>query len=96
MLVPAEIVSLNFETYTVKIFHPDHGLKKERQVTRATVWRLLKLWVRTPEEWRRLEWIDGECVATFRHRRKNDPLPVMTWEQYHRYRTKGEIHAEKQ
>jgi len=96
MLVPAEIVSMNFEYQEVKIFNSDHSLKKKRQVTRATMWRLVKMWANTPEEWRRLEWIWGECVATFRHRRKYDLLPVMTWKQYHQYREKGEINAKEE
>jgi len=90
MLAPAEIVLVNLSTYRLQILNPDHSLKREGIVSRSTVWRLLKMWAKTPEEWRNLEWnIDHECVVRFRHRRKIKLKGIMTWEQYHQYCSKG-------
>jgi len=72
MLMPAEIVYINFSTYVVEILNPDYSLKRRKKVSRQTVWRLVKMWAKTPVEWRSLEWQDNECVGRFRHRRKKD------------------------
>jgi len=90
MLVPAEIVNINFSTYEVEILNSDHSIKRKEKVSKPTIWRLVQLWVKTPDEWRSLEWeTDHEYVARFRHRREIDFLGVMTWEQYHQYRLEG-------
>jgi hypothetical protein len=61
-----------------------------KNVTRSTIWRLIKMWAKTHEDWRCLEWnIFGECVARFRHYREIELQGVMTWEQYHQYRKEG-------
>lgn len=86
MLIPAETVYLNLSTYEVEIFTPKHKVKRKSQVSRSTVWRLLKMWVLADKDWRNLQWDGyGECILFFRHRRKIEPLGVMTWKEYHEY-----------
>jgi len=83
MLVPAEIVRINYSTYEVEILNSDHSLKRRQKVSRQTVWRLVKMWAKTPDEWRSLEWTrKGECIGTFRHRRKIDLQQSMTLKEY--------------
>jgi len=81
-MVPAEIVNINFATYEVEILNADHSLKRMMIVSRSTVWRLVKMWVNTPEEWRSLEWNNQECIGTFRHRRKIALQQSMTLKEY--------------
>jgi len=82
VLAPAETVSINFSTYELEILNDDYSLKKSRKVSRSTVWRVVKMWANTPEEWRSLEWNNHECIGTFRHRRKIDLQQSMTLKEY--------------
>ena len=83
MLVPAENVRINYSTYELEILNADYSVKVKRKVSRATVWRLVKIWVQTPEEWRRLEWNrKGECIGIFRHRRQIDLRQSMKLNKY--------------
>ena len=71
VLAPAETVRINYVTYELEILNRDYSLKRQQVVSRKTVWRLVKMWAKTPEEWRSLEWNrKGECIGKFRHRRK--------------------------
>jgi len=88
-LAPAEIVSINYVTYELEILNADYSLKVKRKVSRSTVWRLVKMWVQTPEEWRSLEWNrKGECIGHFRHRREIDLQQSMTLKEYLQSETK--------
>jgi len=83
MLAPAEIVKINYSIYEVEILNADYSLKRRQKVSRQTVWRLVKMWAKTPEDWRSLEWNPkGECIGTFRHRRKIDLQQSMTLKEY--------------
>lgn len=82
MLVPVEIVSINFSTYVVEILNADYSLKRRSKVSRQTVWRLVKMWAKTPEEWRGLEWKDHECIGKFRHRRRKVLQQPMKLSEY--------------
>ena len=81
-LVPAEIVKVNFSTYVVEILNADYSLKRRNKVSRQSVWRLVKMWAKTPEEWRSLEWKDHECIGRFRHRRKKVLQQSMKLSEY--------------
>jgi len=82
-LAPLEIVFINYVTYELEILNADYSLKKRKVVSRSTVWRLVKMWTKTPEEWRSLEWNQkGECIGRFRHRRKIDLTQTMTLKEY--------------
>jgi len=81
-LVPAEIVNINFANYEVEILNSDHSLKRKMIVSRSTIWRLIKMYVNTPEKWRSLEWNNQECIGTFRHRRKIVLQQSMTLKEY--------------
>ncbi len=88
-LAPAEIVSINYVTYELEILKADYRLKVRKKVSRSTVWRLVKMWVQTPERWRSLEWNQkGECIGHFRHRRKIDLQQSMTLKEYIQGETK--------
>jgi len=81
-LVTAEIVMINFSTYVVEILNSDHSLKRRMKVSRQSVWRLVKMWAKTPGEWRCLEWQDHECIGKFRHRRKKLLQQTMKLSEY--------------
>ena len=83
VLAPAETVRINYVTYELEILNRDYSLKRQQVVSRKTVWRLVKMWAKTPEEWRSLEWNQkGECIGQFRHRRKIVLQHSMTLKEY--------------
>jgi len=83
MLAPAEIVNINFSTYEVEILNADHSLKRKMVVSRSTIWRLIKMYVETHEDWRSLEWNRShQCIATFRHKREINLTKTMTLREY--------------
>ena len=83
MLAPKETVRVNLSTHEVDILHADYSPKCRKQVARSTAWRLVKMWVKTPEEWRWLEWNrKHECIAVFRHRREVPLQEPMTLQEY--------------
>lgn len=90
VLAPAETVRINYSTYEVEILNRDYTLKRKQVVSRKTVWHLVKMWAKTPEEWRSLEWNRrGECIGTFRHRRKKALTNSMTLKEYLKQETIG-------
>ncbi len=83
VLAPAETVRINYDSYELEILNRDYSLKRRQIVSRQTVWRLVKMWAKTPEEWRSLEWNrKGECIGQFRHSRKIDLQQSMTLKEY--------------
>ena len=83
VLAPAETVRINYVTYELEILNRDYSLKRKQVVSRQSVWRLVKMWAKTPEEWRGLEWNrKGECIGQFRHRRKIILQQSMTLKEY--------------
>ena len=83
MLTPAEIVSINFSTYEVQILNSDHSLKRKQKVSRSTIWRLIKMYVNTHEDWRNLEWNRShQGIATFRHKREIALTKTMSLKEY--------------
>jgi len=87
-LAPAEIVSINYVTYELEILNADYSLKVRKKVSRSTVWRLVKMWVKTPVEWRCLEWKNQDCIGSFRHRREVALQHSMTLKEYLQHDTK--------
>ena len=91
MLAPKETVRVNLSTHEVEILNADNSMKRKAKITRSTAWRLVKMWVRTPEEWRHLEWNRvHECIAVFRHRREVPLQELMSLREYIRKHTQGE------
>lgn len=90
-LVPAETVKINFSTYEVEILNSDHSLKRRQIVSRSTIWRLIKIYVNTHEDWRSLEWNRShQGIATFRHKKEISLTKTMTLTEYLQQELMGE------